>query len=82
VSNEYAVTQNRFVVIEQRLRIVELELHEPARNAHRALRKQCLAADEAARLVERHGERKARFEWCVFIGDVVTPVPEPFLQPQ
>ena len=73
---------DRLVVIDQRLGIIELELHQMPRDTLLLLRQQRIPSDKAARLVELDHETQPRLQRRVLIGDVMTPVAVGFFQPQ
>ena len=63
------VTVNRFVVIDQRLRIVQQELNQAApRQARIPMRFQCFAADEPAQLIPIAGETKTGLQGRESVG--------------
>ena len=72
--HQNAVAVHGLIVVQHRLWIIEPELHQPTVHTALTLGHQSIATDEAARLVEGHAPREASVQWCVLLGDVVTPV--------
>ena len=81
-ADQSTVPEDRLVVVQEWLRVVEAELHEATGEAGLALCDQCLAADEAAGLVPRDPPGEPGLERGVLVGDVVTPVAVGRLPPQ
>ena len=73
-ADQDAVAVHGLVVVEQRVWIVEAELHQPSIHPGLALGHQGIVADEATGLVEGHAPREAGVERRVLLGDVVAPV--------
>ena len=82
VTHDLIAPPDRLVVINQRLGIVEFELHQMPCDTLLLLGQQRLASDESTRLVELDHKTEPGFQRRVFIGDVVTPVPVGLLQAQ
>ena len=71
--DERAVTPDRLVVIEQRLRLVEDEDQEPADERLFALGQKRIASRERMTFVEAHREGEPGLERRVLAAEVVTP---------
>ncbi len=82
-ADRLAVAIDGFVVMQERLRVVQQELHEPPRRCARSpLREQRLAAQKPTGLVPVAGEAEPGLERCVRRADVVGPVPIGLLDAQ
>ena len=68
------VSPDRLIVIDQRLGILQSQLHEVPRQALLLLADQGLATDKSARFVKLDHKAKTRFEWRIFVGNVMAPV--------
>ena len=73
---------NRFVMVEQRLRVLQAKLRQAAAQPPLSLAQQGLPANEAAGLVELDHKAQARLQGAVLVGEVVAPVPVTLLQAQ
>ena len=71
VADNLAVTNNGFVVVQQRFCFLKLELHHAHFQTLVFFSQYCIATDKI-RLVGFYSEAEARFENVVFVGDVVT----------
>ena len=74
VAHELTISQDGIVVVQQRFRIIEFELHETAVETGFLLGEQRVASDKTPRLVPCDCKRQACLERRVFVGDVVAPV--------
>jgi len=74
VPDDYIASPYGLVVIQQRFRIVQPELHEPLFNSFFFLSQQRFAAYESSGLIELDGKSEARLEWRILIGNIVAPV--------
>ena len=77
-----AVAPDRFVVVEERVGVVERELDETCTQARIALPRQGVAADESFGFVPRDGEPESGFQRSGVRCDVVAPVAVALLHPQ
>src|SRR5699024_4566975 len=80
---DLAVAPYRFIVIEQRRRITQLELQQPPAQPLLALAQYGVAADEVAegraRLLRLHRKAQSGLQHMIFIGDVMAEVAEGLL---
>ena len=74
-ADDLAVAQDRLVVEEQRLGILQPELHQPALQSGLALPQHRVAADEIA-LAGLHRKAEAGLQHMVLVGDVVAEMAE------
>src|SRR5579863_2289306 len=82
LADEFAVSPDRLIVIEQAIRPLESHRDQPATHPSLALPRERLETHEAAGLVPGEGEVQARLERRVFIAQVVSPVPVSLLHTQ
>ena len=82
-SDGNVVPADHLTMIQERLGVVQEELDQPApRNAGLLLHDECVAADEAAGLVEPDREAETGFERRIEIADVVPEVAIRLLEAQ
>ena len=74
VADNLIVSPDRFIVIQQWIRIIEQELHQAFFKTSFTLAQQRLTADKSACFVEGHGKTQACLQRCIFVRYVVTPV--------
>src|SRR5690625_3742620 len=85
MAHDLAAPPDGLVVIEQRLRIAQLELEQAAAQAFFPSPQDSIAAEEItearARLLRLHRETQAGLQHMILIGDVVAEVAEGLLDP-
>ena len=63
VSDNFVVTPNWFIVIEQLACVFERNLHEALFDTSLFLLEQCIAPNKATLFVPRNGEAETSFDW-------------------
>ncbi len=82
VSDDCVVSPDRLVVVEQRFRVLQPELHEPPRCTFFFLFQKSHATNETSRLVKFDGIIEARLQQRVLVSYVVAPMATGFFDPQ